>query len=105
MNSSDVLLIVALILSYIVVFVLGFGCGYLVWCKNNDTQYIKPTSFLKSQGKEDIQKDKIEIDDAKVVLGLNTDSYIKKFDNMGTETKVKNDVISSVNKLKNMKGK
>jgi len=104
MNSSDVLLIVALMLSYMVVFALGFGCAYLVWC-NNDTQYVKPASFLKSQGKEEKQKDKIEIDDAKVVLGLNTDSYIKKFDNMGTETKVKNDVTSSVNKLKNMKGK
>jgi uncharacterized protein YxeA len=104
MNSYDIILIMLLIFSYIVILSIGVGLGYLIWGKNASPAYDKPSSFLKSQGKEQKNKE-ISIDDTKVVLGLNTDNYIKKFDNMAEEKKVKNNISSSVNKLKNMKGK
>jgi len=103
MSSTGMMLIILIIISHMLIMILGVGLGYLIWGRQMSV-YEKPGSFLKSQGK-DKQSNSIEIDDTKVVLSVNTDGYEKKFDNMTKETKVKNNISSSVNKLKNMKGK
>jgi len=103
MSNADIMLIISIIISHMLIMILGIGLGYLIWGKQMPV-YEKPESFLRSQGK-DKKSNSIEIDDTKVVLSVNTDGYEKKFDNMTKETKVKNNISSSVNKLKSMKGK
>ena len=103
MSSTDMMLIILIIISHMLIMILGVGLGYLIWGRQEST-YEKPLSFLKSQGKEK-KNNSIEIDDTKVVLSVSTDGYEKKYDNMTKETKVQNNIASSVNKLKSMKGK
>ena len=103
MSSTDIMLIVLIIISHMLIMILGVGLGYLIWGRQVDT-YEKPLSFLKSQGKEK-KSNSIEIDDTKVVLSVSTDEYEKKYDNITKETKVQNNISSSVNKLKSMKGR
>lgn len=108
MDTLTIILCCVLVCSYILVFSLGAGLGYLFLPRDSSLQdFAAPTSFLKSQGKP-IQKNKsIEIDDTKVVLKVDTDTdgLEKKFDKIADSKKVKSDISSSVNKLKSMKGK
>jgi hypothetical protein len=46
----------------------------------------------------------IKIDDAKVVLDINTKNLTKKFDSLGETKTSSENISSSINKLKNMKG-
>ena len=100
MDAITIILCVVLVCSYIIVFALGAGLGYLFL-----PDFAAPTSFLKSQGKPTQKNKSIEIDDTKVVLKVDTDGLEKKFDKIADSKKVKSDISSSVNKLKSMKGK
>ncbi len=105
MDTSTVVLCCVLICSYIIVFSLGAGLGYLFLPKgSSQADFMAPKSFLKSAGKK-TQQNSIEIDDTKVVLKVDTDGLEKKFDKIADSKKVKSDISSSVNKLKSMKGK
>jgi len=105
MDTSTVMLCSVLVCSYIMVFSLGAGLGYLFLPKGSSLQdFAAPTSFLKNQGKPK-KNNSIEIDDTKVVLKVDTDGLEKKFDKIADSKQVKSDISNSVNKLKSMKGK
>lgn len=99
-NTLEILLIITLA---ILIFSAGLYIGrYMSSHESQD----KPSSFLKSQGRKMSSPNKsIEIDDTKVVLKVDTGGMEKKFDKMTESKSVKNDISSSVNKLKSMKGK
>ncbi len=106
MDTSTIILCSVLVCSYIVVFSLGAGLGYIFLQRGSSLQdFAAPTSFLKSQGKPTQKSNSIEIDDTKVVLKVDTDGLEKKFDKIADSKQVKSDISSSVNKLKSMKGK
>ncbi len=106
MDVLTVILCSVLVCSYILVFALGAGLGYIFMSRGSSLQdFTAPTSFLKSQGKPTQKNNSIEIDDTKVVLKVDTDGLEKKFDKIADSKKVKSDISSSVNKLKSMKGK
>lgn len=105
MESSIIITICVVICTYIAVFCLGLFIGVFVTKGNSQADIAAPTSFLRSQGKPQNQTNKIEIDDQKVVLNISTDGLEKKFDKITEEKKTKNNISSSVNKLKSMKGK
>ena len=105
MDAITIILCVVLVCSYIIVFALGAGLGYLFLPRGSQADFAAPTSFLKSQGKPTQKNNSIEIDDTKVVLKVDTDGLEKKFDKIADSKKVKSDISSSVNKLKSMKGK
>jgi hypothetical protein len=46
----------------------------------------------------------VSIDETKVVTNISTDSLVKKYDELGDKTISNDNISSSVNKLKNMKG-
>ena len=99
-NPLEILLIITLA---ILIFSAGLYVGRFM---NNSHTETKPSSFLKSQGRKNTgQNSNIEIDDTKVVLKVDTGGMEKKFDKMTESKSVKNDISSSVNKLKSMKGK
>ncbi len=105
MDALSIIVCAVLVCSYIIVFALGAGLGYLFLPRGSQTDFAAPTSFLKSQGKPKPKNNSIEIDDTKVVLKVDTDGLEKKFDKIADSKKVKSDISSSVNKLKSMKGK
>ena len=99
-NTLEILLIITLA---ILIFSAGLYVGRFM---NNSHTETKPSSFLKSQGRKNTgQNCNIEIDDTKVVLKVDTGGMEKKFDKMTESKSVRNDISSSVNKLKSMKGK
>lgn len=104
METSTILLVCVVFLIFILVFVLGLGLGFFIGKQSSQGNNEAPSSFLKSNGMKK-QKNTVEIDDTKVVLKIDTQGMEKKFDNFTKETTVKNDISSSVNKLKSMKGK
>ena len=79
MDTSTIIVCSVLVCSYIVVFSLGAGLGYLFLPRGSSLQdFAAPTSFLKSQGKPTQKNNSIEIDDTKVVLKVDTDGLEKK---------------------------
>lgn len=101
-NTIEILLIITLA---IVIFSVGLYVGKNIGSSqvaNEDS----PKSFLKTSGQNNKNKStNIEIDDTKVVLKVDTAGMEKKFDQMTESKSVKNNISSSVNKLKSMKGK
>lgn len=46
----------------------------------------------------------VSIDETKVVTNISTDNLVKKYDELGDKTVSNDNISSSINKLKNMKG-
>ena len=96
MDVLTVILCSVLVCSYILVFALGAGLGYVFMSRGSLQDFAAPTSFLKSQGKPTQKNNSIEIDDTKVVLKVDTDGLEKKFDKIAESKKIKSDISSSV---------
>lgn len=82
--------------------ILFFGVGYLVGKigKITGVSNIKPRSFFD---KEDSPVSNISIDSTKVVTNISTDGLEKKYNTLGNQTESKENITSSIDKLKNMK--
>lgn len=101
-NTLEILLIITLA---IIIFSLGLYVGRFMANSQAESQD-SPKGFLKTQGKPSENKNTaIEIDSTKVVLKVDTEGMEKKFDKITESKSVKNNISSSVNKLKSMKGK
>jgi hypothetical protein len=100
-STLEILLIITLA---IVIFSLGLYVGRFIANSQAGSQD-SPKGFLKTQGKPNNNSSSIEIDSTKVVLKVDTEGMEKKFDKITESKSVKNDISSSVNKLKSMKGK
>ncbi len=99
--ADNTIFLVILILFNIVFFILGYIIG-----KSHSQQLYaapanKPESFFE---KNKTKSNSIKIDDTKYVTHISTEGLEKKYDNLGETTVSKNDTITSVNKLKNLKG-
>ena len=105
MDHSVILIVCSIVCSHVLIFAVGVLCGFLLGKNNSQVEYRAPESFLKKSSGQDKKNNKIEIDDKKIVLNINTEGLEKKFDKITEETKTKNNISGSVNKLKSMKGK
>jgi hypothetical protein len=99
---KEILIIVLLSLN-LICFVLGYLLGKL---NNNSQSYIETqTPYNKINKSIDHKKNKkIDIDCSKVVTTIKTDDLEKKYDTIGETKSSQENIQSSVNKLKNMKG-
>jgi hypothetical protein len=99
--TQELLLNIVLIILNIFSFSIGLILGKI--CLNSSVyQGIeKPKSFL--QKTNEVSKDKVSIDDKKVVLNIKTDGMEKKYDNLGEVKQSSENISSSVDKLKQMK--
>ena len=88
-----------LIISNILFFGIGFLFGKTI--NNNPIQEIKPKSIFDKNSKT---KKSIEIDDKKFVTAINTNKLEKKYIELGEKQQSTENISSTVNKLKNMKG-
>ena len=105
-QTSDYLIQAIAVGMMILMMAMGYVAGRLTRIERlcqNDTPYSEPKRRRSyTQEREEIQS-KIEIDDSKFVVDVNTSGIEKKYGELG-ETKVSDENISSsVNKLKGMK--
>lgn len=100
-NILNIIIIILLILN-IISFILGF-----IWAKLSSISGVsintgKPRSFLKSSDEGKVSA--VTIDDKIYVTDIKTDGMVKKYDDLGEVKKSSENISSSVNKLKQMKG-
>lgn len=101
MNNIHSIIIYILIVLNLISLILGLILGKL-WSNYSVYQTIeKPKSFLQTSGQAN--KEKVSIDDKKVVLNIKTDGMEKKYDNLGEVKQSSENISSSVDKLKQMK--
>lgn len=101
MNNIHLIIIYILIILNIISLILGIVVGRL-WLSSSVYQGIeKPKSFLQTAG--ETNKEKVSIDNKKVVLNIKTDGMEKKYDNLGDVKQSSENISSSVDKLKQMK--
>lgn len=103
MTTNDLLYIIIallLVVSYCAVFALGVFIGKLN--TSNGVNNGGSALFISEKAKEATKK--LSIDDRKVVIGLGTEGLDKKYDKLGDIQHTNDDISSSINKLKNMKG-
>lgn len=81
----------------ILIFILGIFIGK---CISNKTNGLV-SNIQKNNNQE---KNKITIDDKKIVVDIDTKNLEKKFHNLAEEKIVETDISDSISKLKNMKG-
>jgi|694.fasta_scaffold02159_6 hypothetical protein len=82
--------IICLLIGYILGRLNSVGAGVSI---------SKPKSYFNQK-----EHEKITIDDKKVVTEIKIDNLEKKFNTLGTKTVSDENISSSINKLKNMKG-
>jgi len=103
MVNSDILVLILLFLN-----IIFFCIGYLIGKSTINYQVLDRTSISTRKIKEisDNQTNKplINIDDTKIVTKINTDNLEKKYDTLGEVKSSQENLTSSINKLKNMKG-
>lgn len=71
-----------------------------------NSNYVGTPSNIKSKNELSSKKEnkKLDIDETKVVLNIDTTTLEKKFTNLAEQKTVDSDISDSVNKLKQMKG-
>lgn len=107
MNNMHILSAMSvLVFTHICVFGMGFIIAFTYMNKRTSETDMSIQSFFDKQraSKKEDKRKQISIDDTKVVLDIKTDNLEKKFDKLGTNSKSKNDIKSSINKLKSMRG-
>ncbi len=80
-----------------------FCIGYLLH-RSGQGVYIKDNSIFAKTNTKVSSKDKIQIDDKKFVTDIKTDNLEKKYKDLGDIKTSNENISSSINKLKNMKG-
>lgn len=96
MNKYDVIYLIVCINCYII--------GYLMGRKGSSTETNGVFKDVK-RTKQSVQiPTSVSIDETKVVTNISTDNLVKKYDELGDKTVSNDNISSSINKLKNMKG-
>ena len=101
MSSQDIVLLSVVSGMQILLVCVGIIIGKHLKTQNAEI-IAKPQSFFDKQKIEN-QQHKISIDDKKVVLNIDTAGLEKKHQTIGQVTQTKENISSSVDKLKNLK--
>lgn len=99
--TNELLLDIILIILNVFSFSIGLILGRM-WFGSSVYQNIeKPKPVLQKTNA--LNKDKVIIDDKKIVLNIKTDGMEKKYENLGEIKQSSEKISSSVDKLKNIK--
>jgi len=94
------------LLVIVLVILCAFGTliGYILGRINTEkgVYSIKPKSFFEKD--QEKKEDKISINDTKYVIDIKTTGLEKKYSSLGDKKESEENIESSINKLKNMKG-
>ena len=102
MNNIHLIIITILIILNCLSFLLGVVLGKLWSISGVTTNVNKPKSFLKSSD-ENVSTN-VSIDDKIYITDIKTDGMVKKYTDLGEVKQSNENISSSVNKLKQMKG-
>jgi alpha-N-acetylglucosamine transferase len=105
MNYEQIIFLLFIVVSHILVAIFCVYIGIQIAKSLNietDNKYYKKNTRTKKEPTEIISP--IEIDEKKIVIDINTNDLTKKFNTLGEVTNSENNISSSINKLKNMKG-
>ena len=84
--------------------IMCFYIGYLVSLSKTVQGVSIRKNIFRKNNTELSTKEKIQIDDKKFVTDIKTDNLEKKYKDLGDIKKSSDNISSSINKLKNMKG-
>lgn len=99
--KNELLLDIVLLILNLFSFTFGLILGRL-WASSSVYNTVeKPKSFLQKNNESG--KEKINIDDKKIVLDIKTSGMEKKYENLGEVKQSSENISSSVDKLKQMK--
>ena len=99
--KHELLLDIVLLILNLFSFAFGLILGRLWGSSSVYTNTEKPKSFL--QKNNELNKEKIGIDDKKIVLDIKTSGMEKKYENLGEVKQSSENISSSVDKLKQLK--
>jgi hypothetical protein len=92
----------------VILFSLNLIClllGYILGKYNSNNNLLSNSYNIKSSKNNNTNNvDKINIDSSKVVTKIKTDDLEKKYTSLGETKSSQENIESSINKLKNMKG-
>lgn len=94
MFNESIIIAIILILN-----IFSILIGYIFGRINNNI-YSETPSFFNKQKSEN----KVSIDSTKIVTNINTSGLEKKYTNIGNTTETTENITTSINKLKSMKG-
>lgn len=96
---QDTLIICLVIISIIIVGLLGYLIGKINNVSNNQA----PQSFFKKNAVSS-EHNNVSIDEKKIVTSINTQGLEKKYSSLGDTKTSEENISSSINKLKTLKG-
>lgn len=100
MSTIDIVVVILFLLN-IIFLCVGYLLGKTAFKNLENTNF---NISNKKSNNSSILKNHIEIDNTKVVTKINTDNLEKKYSELGEIKNTSENISSSVNKLKNMKG-
>jgi MFS superfamily sulfate permease-like transporter len=100
MTNEQLFIIILVILNFFS-FVLGFIVGKIWSISGVINSVEKPKSFLKESKTNQLSAN---IDERIIITDIKTDNMVKKYDTLGETKQSTENISSSVNKLKQMKG-
>jgi hypothetical protein len=99
--KNELLLDIVLLVLNLFSFAFGLILGQLWTSSSVYNNLEKPKSFLQKNNESN--KEKISIDDKKIVLDIKTGGMEKKYENLGEVKQSSDTISSSVDKLKQLK--
>lgn len=99
---QDALLFAILVIVTIIIGLLGYIIGKL---SNNSTPTGVQSFFKKNSETDSTTKfSSVSIDEKKIVTNINTSGLEKKYESLGDTTNTNENISTSINKLKTLKG-
>lgn len=95
----------AIIISVLFIFtIFSFILGYLLGKINSNQGVFNSGKIYKNNQQTANQLSKIDIDEKKFVVDINTNGLEKKYTQLGETKQTQENISSAIDKLKNMKG-
>ncbi len=98
MNIEHYIILILLFLN-----ILSLLIGYIICKISSSCNETKPVSFFSKNKDSSPAIQMVEIDDSKYVTEINTKGLEKKYSSIGEKKESKDDISSSIDKLKNLK--
>lgn len=99
---TNIPVIILFLITLLAIGACFFLIGYLLGIRSSSGVYINTEKGFFDK-KENKKITNIAIDDKKIVTKINTDNLEKKYDSLGEKKESQENILESVNKLKNLK--
>lgn len=102
MIELSTILIIIICLINIITFIVGYLLGKINNITYNDSG-MRSNPVYKNEENKNLLRNVVSIDEGKIVTKIDTSNLEKKYDKLGDDKISEENILSSINKLKNMK--